>query len=216
MTSSREWQRARNPHQKARRREEILAAAKRLFAKGSYDEVSLNGIARESGMSKPNIYRYFSSREEIFLHIFAEEQDRFFDRLTASLKELGPSPEVSDMVKVWVENSVESPDLMALLPTLGTSLEKNSSVDQLVLFKKQGFERMRRLASLLHQLHPRLSPECWGEICTATVGLLAGLWPLCRNRMSVVKALAHPEVNLKPWDFRQKATFALSALIRGA
>ena len=60
------WERARQPEQKAVRRKAILDAARSLFTDSGYDEISLNGIARSAGINKANVYRYFSSREEIF------------------------------------------------------------------------------------------------------------------------------------------------------
>lgn len=211
-----EWQRATKPAQKALRREAILAAAKRLFAQRSYDEVSLNGIAREAEMSKPNIYRYFSSREEIFLQIFAEERDRFLDAIGAGLKSVDATRAVDEITRLWVEEALAHEDLMTLLPQLGASLEKNSSLEQLVPFKRTGFQRMGELAMSHHQLYPSLSPQQWGEVITGSIALLAGLWPLCNVSDTVEEAMRHPDVNLDPWDFNQKMSFALRALILGA
>ena len=45
------WQRARNPEQKEQRRVAILDAAATLFEQGGLDNVSLNAIATEAGIS---------------------------------------------------------------------------------------------------------------------------------------------------------------------
>lgn len=212
----REWQRATRPDQKAQREAEILAAAKRLFATTSYDQVSLNGIAREAKMSKPNIYRYFASREEIFLLLFAEERDRFMESLKGDLKRVGPALSEAEIARLWVGQALAHQDLLRLLPQLGTSLEENSSLEHLVPFKKTGFEKMAELAAHHHRLYPRLKTETWGEVLTAFVALMAGFWPLCSENHTVKQAMRHPDVNLEPWDFESKLTFALEALIKGA
>lgn len=213
--SSTQWKRARKPAQKAERREAILEAAKRLFAEKSYEEVSLNSIARESGMSKPNVYRYFSSREEIFLQILAEEHDRFTAGISAKLDHADKTCPVDEIVRIWVEESQLNTNLMILLPQLGSSLEKNSSVEQLVPFKKRGFQQIAELAEKHNKLYPSLSVETWGEVISCTVALLAGMWPLCNGGDVVEQAMAHPEVNLPAWDFAEKMTFSLKALILG-
>ncbi|MCA9779043.1 MAG: TetR family transcriptional regulator [Candidatus Eremiobacteraeota bacterium] len=210
------WQRARKPSQKRVRKEEILEAARRLFGTSSYDAVSLNGIAREAGMSKPNLYRYFSSREEIFLHILREEQQSFAARLSARLQSLEKGAEPAEIVGAWLEASVDSPELLALLPQLGTSLEKNSSLEQLVAYKKESFAGAQQLAELHHRLYPRLSVDVWKEVLNSAVALLAGLWPLCNGNEKVDEAMLHPEVGLEPWDFRKMMGFALESLILGA
>lgn len=53
------------------RREQILSAAAELFANGGYHGVSVNAIARRAGISKGNLYWYFTSKEEIFRELFA-------------------------------------------------------------------------------------------------------------------------------------------------
>lgn len=44
----------------------ILETAQRLFIKRGYENTSLKQIAEQSNISKSNIYRYFSSKEEIY------------------------------------------------------------------------------------------------------------------------------------------------------
>lgn len=210
------WQRARQPSQIKARTEEILNAAKRLFATLSYDEVSLNAIAREAGMSKPNVYRYFSSREEIFLSILGEEQAVFVERLSKRLKAQSCPATPDTIVEAWLQAALESPDLLALLPQLGTSLEKNSSLEQLVAYKKETFASGLALAELHHGIHPRLSLQTWVEVINSSVGLLAGLWPLCNSGDTIEKAMRHPDVGLEPWDFSKMMRFAMTAMISGA
>jgi len=60
------WQRARTDEKKNERKEAIYQAALTLFKKNGYDKVSFNGIAAEAGFTKSNMYRYFSSKEDIF------------------------------------------------------------------------------------------------------------------------------------------------------
>lgn len=211
------WQRARKPSQKRVRREEILEAAKQLFERSSYDEVSLNSIARAAGMSKPNVYRYFSSREEIFLQILLEQQGAFVERLAKRLESLADGKAtVDEIVGIWLDVSLESPELLALLPQLGTSMEKNSSLEDLVAFKKESFSGARYLAEVHARLYPELGVGIWGQVLNCAVGLLAGLWPLCNGNERVEAAMRHPEVGLEPWDFRQMMGFGLRSLILGA
>ena len=52
-------QRAKNPEQKALRRQQILLATKNRFSKSSYEDVNLQHIAADVGMTKAALYRYF-------------------------------------------------------------------------------------------------------------------------------------------------------------
>src|SRR5215831_17174463 len=67
------FQRARKPEEKEVRRAAILGAARALAREVGPIALSLNELGRRSGVSKPNIYRYFESREEILLGLLIAE-----------------------------------------------------------------------------------------------------------------------------------------------
>ena len=50
-------------------KDKIIAAAKEEFLKKGYKEASMRAIARKSKMTVGNLYRYFSSKEEMIIHI---------------------------------------------------------------------------------------------------------------------------------------------------
>jgi AcrR family transcriptional regulator len=50
----------------ARRREEILSAAARLFAERGYSETDIDSVAEALSIGKGTIYRYFASKRELF------------------------------------------------------------------------------------------------------------------------------------------------------
>jgi TetR/AcrR family fatty acid metabolism transcriptional regulator len=54
------------------RREQIVKAAEKVFAEKGFHEATIAEIARESGLSEPTLYEYFSSKEEILFNIPAE------------------------------------------------------------------------------------------------------------------------------------------------
>ena len=60
--------RARTPRLTAdERRASIIAAAMRVFARGSYASTTTAGIAREAGVTEPVLYRHFASKRELYL-----------------------------------------------------------------------------------------------------------------------------------------------------
>lgn len=52
-------------------REEILAAARTLFAADGYDATSLRAVAREAGVDPALIHHYFDGKVELFTSAFA-------------------------------------------------------------------------------------------------------------------------------------------------
>lgn len=55
----------------ARKREGILEASARAFARGGYRATTMQDIAREAGYTPPSLYAYFDSKEQIFLELAA-------------------------------------------------------------------------------------------------------------------------------------------------
>lgn len=209
------WERARKPEQKAVRRDAILKAARDLFSELEYEEISLNGIAREAGFSKPNVYRYFATREEIFLVIFEEEQGKFIDSLIARLKRIRARDPVVAIAKLWVESALKHTVWLSLLPQLATSLERNSSVEQLVGFKKAGYERFDALLEALHRACPTIDRIGWANVVQCGYAMMAGIWPHANPGCNVEEAMQHPDVGRPLCDFSGTMQAGLSALIRG-
>ncbi len=52
--------------QRAERRGQILAAAKRAFAQNGFAATGLEDVAREAGVTKVLIYRHFDSKEDLY------------------------------------------------------------------------------------------------------------------------------------------------------
>jgi AcrR family transcriptional regulator len=61
---------------RARRREEILAAARRCFAEHGYEGATVARLERESGLSRGAIFNYFGSKEDIFVALVERDQER--------------------------------------------------------------------------------------------------------------------------------------------
>lgn len=66
--------RSRVPAQE--RREQLLGAATRAFARGGYHGTNTDSVAREAGVSQPYVFRIFGTKLELFLEVFARATDR--------------------------------------------------------------------------------------------------------------------------------------------
>jgi TetR/AcrR family transcriptional repressor of mexJK operon len=60
-------------HQQTEKQLEVLAVASDYFLSHGYKGTSINAMARDSGISKESIYRYFSSKQDLFEAVIAEE-----------------------------------------------------------------------------------------------------------------------------------------------
>ena len=69
------------------RRQKILSAAADLFGENPYDSVQMRDVAARAEVGKPTLYRYFPSKEELFLEVFKSGLDRLDSEVAAILKD---------------------------------------------------------------------------------------------------------------------------------
>ena len=210
------WERARNPEQKAIRRDEILDAARNMFRDLDYSEISLNGIARTAGFSKPNVYRYFSTKEEIFLTLFIEEQQTFIENMTRRVSKMRSKDAPMRIAEIWVDEAKAHRTLLQLLPEVMTSLEKNSSIEQIAEFKRHIETLMQGYIASLVDAYPALDEVSWTQVTQCIFALMAGLWPFCNPSENVLAATELAGVESPDWEFDFLMKQGIVSLIRGA
>lgn len=64
-----------------KKEQEVLDVASDYFLSHGYKGTSINAMARDSGISKESIYRYFSSKKELFEAVIAKELTEYQDKL---------------------------------------------------------------------------------------------------------------------------------------
>ncbi|HEX5820599.1 MAG TPA: TetR/AcrR family transcriptional regulator, partial [Solirubrobacterales bacterium] len=82
------------------RREQLLDATLSLIAEQGYESVSMEGIARKAGVTKPVVYDLFGSLTDLLEALLEREEERALNQLA----ELMPMPtEDADPAKVLVD-----------------------------------------------------------------------------------------------------------------
>lgn len=70
--------------------QKILEAAARLFSERGFASTPTSLLAREAGISEGSIYRHFSSKDEIFLHLIRDLRQELENAIDAVLEESSP------------------------------------------------------------------------------------------------------------------------------
>ncbi|HOB48194.1 MAG TPA: TetR/AcrR family transcriptional regulator [Mycobacterium sp.] len=76
---------------RAVREQQMLDAAVQLFSVHGYHETSMDAIAAQAQISKPMLYLYYGSKEELFGACLSRELGRFIDAVRADI-DLKASP----------------------------------------------------------------------------------------------------------------------------
>lgn len=81
--------RARSETEREKRYQNIISVTKKLFQNQNYDDLNLGKIAKELNLSRPALYSYFKSKEELFLEVskleYIEMNKKLRNSFTAQL-----------------------------------------------------------------------------------------------------------------------------------
>lgn len=209
------WQRARTDEKKNERKEAIYQAAFTLFQKNGYDKVSFNGIATEAGFTKSNMYRYFSSKEEIFLNVFAELFEAWFEDCNEQLQALEQNAQVKHFANTWVNSLLSHPEFLDLTPILFTALEKNSSFEQLLEFKKLAMSLLYRISIEISRIYPDIQGEQAFQFLTLSYAAMANFWAANSQSEALKKIYQLEEFAALTPNFKKDLTTSIEIIIRG-
>ncbi|NUH66393.1 TetR family transcriptional regulator C-terminal domain-containing protein [Sulfitobacter sp. S0837] len=92
-----------------RNRRVILDAALEVFSKHGYRGATLDQIAAEAGLSKPNILYYFDGKEDIHVTLLSQLMDTWLDPLVALDPNGDPRREILDYIDRKLKMAVELP-----------------------------------------------------------------------------------------------------------
>ena len=76
------------------RRQRIVLAASQMFAERAYVEVQMDELARAADVAKPTIYRYFNSKEDLFLEALDGTMNELVAEVSRVAEESSPAPMV--------------------------------------------------------------------------------------------------------------------------
>jgi len=118
----------RRQREKERRRTEILDAAERLFFSRSYEEVSMEDIAREVELNKATIYLYFENKEALFATIVVRGIRIMEEKFRACMEKNVPGiVRVALMGQAYYRFSEEFPDYLRLIHFYGSERFSNEN-----------------------------------------------------------------------------------------
>ena len=144
------------PEQIAQKREEIINACEQLYQTTSFREITLKEIGNITSFSRPTIYNYFETKEEIFLALFQREYDRWNEDLTAILEghEKLSKAELSDRIAASLAGREQ---LLKLLSMNNYDMEANSRQELLNTFKQSYGRSMHLVCMLLEKFCPDMN-----------------------------------------------------------
>lgn len=138
------------------RREEIISACETLYQTMGFKEVTIKEIARYTSFSRPSIYNYFETKEEIFLAILQREYWRWTEELE-SVMESCDSMTRDQVAEVLARTISAQPQMLKILSMNHFDMEANSRMENLVEFKKSYGATLEAVDRLLKKFCPDMT-----------------------------------------------------------
>ncbi|WP_277679300.1 TetR/AcrR family transcriptional regulator [Gracilibacillus dipsosauri] len=129
---------------KKNRKEEILEAGLEVFAKQGYYNTTTAHIAEKAGISQPYVFRFFKTKEDLFIAAL----ERAFDRILQAFKNITEESEQTgdQMVQAYEELTVTHPNEI-VLQVIGISITdeavRNCTKEWLSRIRNYVLERFR-------------------------------------------------------------------------
>jgi AcrR family transcriptional regulator len=180
----------------AQRREEIVAACEQLYRTMSFKDITLKEVSNVTSFSRPTIYNYFQTKEEIFLALFERE----YERWNADLEEILNSDEKyseQQLAELIAKSLERRAQLLRLLSMNNYDMEENSREELLASFKRAYGESLQNFRMILEKHCSWLSGADIQQIMYVFFPFMFGIYPYAEVTAKQKEAMTEAEVDYK-------------------
>ena len=207
-----EFKRARNDEQIANRQEEIINACYSLYSNGKYDDITFGKISEMTSISRPSIYNYYITREEILLDVLEKEYFKWYENLKKNFDE-NIRLNKKDLCNLLTNSFDEFDIFLRLLSIQYSIIEKNCSFEKLTQFKMNTQEIFKLLESTVGKTFPRSSLESRSTFVLMIFSAIGNFYEMCNPNETSLKAMKIANREYKLPNFKELYTRYIETLI---
>jgi AcrR family transcriptional regulator len=137
------------------RREHLLDTAAAMFAEKPYDDVMIQDIAARAGVSRALMYRYFSTKRDVYVALFKRASDRFLARVSPDPR-LPLAQQLATAVHGHIQSFVDHP-FEAI--TINRGAFSDDPAIQAIVAEQLNVVGQRLVDRLVAEGHPRDATE---------------------------------------------------------
>ena len=183
-----------SPERTAARKDEIISACEKLYQTMSFKDITLKEIGKVTSFSRPTIYNYFQTKEEIFLALYELEYQRWNEDLEKIISE---NEKLSrDEIAQEIAHSLEKrAQLLKLLSMNNFDMEENSRQELLASFKKAYGTSMDNVRRILDKFCPEMKEEEKQTFIYIFFPFMFGIYPYTAVTDKQKTAMSEADVN---------------------
>ena len=165
-----------SPEKANARKEEIIAACETLYQTMGFKEITIKEIADYTSFSRPSIYNYFETKEEIFLALLQKEYEHWIDDLDAVRD--GHGALRRDELASELARTLEArKQLLKLMSMNHYDMEANSRMERLTEFKRFYGLSLKAVERLLEKFCPDMGEQERQAFLYAFFPFIYGIYP---------------------------------------
>ena len=176
------------------RREEIINACEKLYEKLSFKQITLKEIGKETSFSRPTIYNYFETKEEIFLALYEREYEKWNKELNSIYTE-NEKLTVSELAKKISISLANREQLLKLLSMNNYDMEANSREENLVSFKIAFGDSINNIKKILKKFHPKMTNSRIESFIFIFFPFMFGIYPYTNVTKKQKNAMKKAKIN---------------------
>ena len=142
----------------------------------SFKDITLKEIGNETSFSRPTIYNYYQTKEEIFLALFEREYVRWNEELQTILRDNRKLTK-AELAEKLAASLANRQQLLKLLAMNNYDMEENSREELLTSFKVAYGESIKNVCSILTKFCPKKSDAEIQNIIYIFFPFMFGIYP---------------------------------------
>jgi AcrR family transcriptional regulator len=207
--------RARSPQDKAARRQAVLDEAWRLFQRKPWSELTMVQVARGVRLSKAALYRYFDTKETLFLAVAEAQLQGWLLELGRRLDAVRRPSSAEALAELLCASLLRRPAMARLLALLHVELEHNLVPAEALRFKRALHALLTAFGLQLARAAGLPSAEAGLPAALYLHALVIGLWQMSDPPPQVARLLRGSGLKALRVDFQPALQAGAAALLRG-
>jgi len=183
-----DFKRARNDIQIANRQQEIINACYSLYENGNYDDITFGKISEITSISRPSIYNYYITREEILLDVLEKEYFKWYENFKNSFNE-NIRLNKSELKELLINSFNQFETFLRLLCIQHSIIEKNCSFEKLTQFKMKTQNILNFLESIIAKTFSRSTSASRSTFVFMIFSGIGSFYEMCNPTETQIKAM---------------------------
>ena len=170
------------------RRDEILNACERIYSEQGFYGVTLKAISTQVSMTRPAMYTYFETKDEILLALLEREYAAWADSL-AKVKSDAVSMSRGALAE-RIADTLQGRETLLRIQNMNLyEIELNSRVECLAQFKTAYGRTFTLLTDILKTYRPDIGDGECEAICLSFLSFLLGVYPFVFHTEKQIEAM---------------------------